>query len=162
MRKAPVTISRSGTMAEAAQHMQEAAVGAVLVLDGDHLVGIVTDRDIALRGVGRHLPPGARIDTVMTPEPVTVCADEELTQALNLFYRHPIRRLPVLDGGQVVGMLTVDEMILRMANDLDSLVRPVFGQVVFGLPEREELPLVEVSADLRRVRHDDHGATRLV
>jgi hypothetical protein len=66
---------------------------------------------------------------------ITLPADADLRKAVNVFYSHAIRRLPLVEDGRMVGMLTVDDLVIDFVNDLDSLVRPVFGQVVFGTPD---------------------------
>jgi CBS domain-containing protein len=135
MRKPPATIGRGATIAEAARLMDRRSVGALVVVDGERPVGIVTDRDLVVRGFARHLPGDACVDRVMTADPVTLPADADVRQAFSLFYRQPFRRLPLVEDGRMVGMLSVDDLVLDLVNDLDSLVRPVFGQVVFGWPE---------------------------
>lgn len=66
---------------------------------------------------------------------VTLPADADFREAIKVFYRHPWRRLPLVEDGRMVGMLTVDDLVIDLVNDLDSLVRPVFGQLVFGGPD---------------------------
>lgn len=135
-RKQPVTVAADATLAEVARIMDKAAVGALPVLDDDRLVGMVTDRDLVVRGLARGLPGDSRIDAVMTTEPMTIAADVDMRQAFRLFSEHPVRRLPVVsDDGAVVGMLSVDDLVVDLAADLADLVRPVTGQVLFGHPE---------------------------
>jgi signal-transduction protein with cAMP-binding, CBS, and nucleotidyltransferase domain len=136
-----VTIAPDASIADAADLMNREVVGAVVVVDHDHPVGIVTDRDLVVRGLVRRLPLDARIDSVMTTELVTLPADADLHDAMALFHRHPIRRLPLVEDGRMTGMITVDDVAIDLVSELDSLFRPVTGQVIFGAPEREE-PLV--------------------
>jgi CBS domain-containing protein len=135
VRRAPTTIPSGSSIAEAARLMDRKMIGALVVVDGDRPVGIVTDRDLAIRGLGRQLSADAPVDRVMTTELVTLPADADLRKAIGVFYSHPIRRLPLVEDGRMVGMLTVDDLVIDLVNDLDSLVRPVFGQVVFGSPD---------------------------
>jgi CBS domain-containing protein len=135
IRKAPTTIPSGSSIADAARLMDRKMIGALVVVDGDRPVGIVTDRDLAVRGLGRQLPGDASVDRVMSPDLVTLPADADLRKAINTFYSHAIRRLPLVEDGRMVGMLTVDDLMIDLVNDLDSLVRPVFGQVVFGAPD---------------------------
>ena len=135
-RKPAVAIPAGGTLATAAGLMDEHAVGAVVIVDGDNRpVGIVTDRDIAVRGVARRLPPDARVDAVMSTELVTLAVDADVTEAIAAFDRHPFRRLPLVENGRVVGMLTVDDLVVGAVADLTRLLRPVLDQVLFGHPE---------------------------
>jgi len=136
-RKSPVTISPEATVAEAATVMDREVVGALVVVDGDRPVGIVTDRDLVVRGVARRVPPDARVDSLMTTALVTLPADADIRRAVNLFHSQPFRRLPLVEDGRVVGMLTADDLVIDMVTALGSAIRPIFGQVVFGTPEPE-------------------------
>src|SRR5690349_19405830 len=108
----PVCVAPDATLAEVAGQMAGHAVGSVLVTEDGVLRGIVTDRDLAVRGVGGGLDPAALVDTVMSPPAVTVDADDDLQVAYRTFRRTGVRRLPVLDANRVVGVLTVDDLLL--------------------------------------------------
>jgi CBS domain-containing protein len=141
VRKAPVTIAAEASIAEAARLMDSHVVGALVVMDGDRPVGVVTDRDIAVRAVARDVPADARVDAVMSPGVVALNADADLRMALPIFHSHAIRRLPLVENGRIVGMLTTDDLLIDLVADLGDLVRPITGQVVFGFPERSNLPI---------------------
>ncbi|WP_250280946.1 MULTISPECIES: DUF1918 domain-containing protein [unclassified Frankia] len=127
----PVTVRRYRTIGEAAHEMDIHGVGALLVMDDrDHLVGIVTDRDIVLRGVARGVPMEASIDRLMTTEVFTLPADVEIDRAYEVFRDHALRRLPVLDGGRVVGVLSIDDLLIRDARRIEDVVRPLAREVI--------------------------------
>jgi CBS domain-containing protein len=134
-RKPPVTIPAAATLADAAALMDNEVVGAVVVVEDGRPVGIVTDRDIVLRGVARRLPPDARVDAVMSTEVVTLPADADIAEAVAVFDRHPFRRLPLVEDGRIVGMVTVDDLVVDAVADFTRLLRPILGQVLFGHPE---------------------------
>jgi CBS domain-containing protein len=139
VRRPAVTIPAGASIAEAARMMDRLGIGALVVVDDGQPVGIVTDRDLAIRGLGRQLPASAAVDRIMSRDLVTLPAAADLHEAVMTFYRHPIRRLPLLDdAGRMVGMLTVDDLALDLVNDLGSLVRPIFGQVIFGGSDLQE------------------------
>lgn len=138
IRKAMVTIPSGASIGDAADLMNRAVVGALIVLDGDRPVGIVTDRDLVVRAMVKRLPLDARIDSVMTTHLVTLPADTDLHDALKVFSTHAIRRLPLTEGERVVGMLTLDDLAINSIHDLVTLFHPVVGQVIFGAPEPEE------------------------
>lgn len=142
IRKEVVSVAPDATLADAAELMDRANVGALLVMDGRRLAGIVTDRDIVRRGVARQLPPDARIDAVMTNEVVTLDADTDVRAALPIFRTHACRRLPLTSGGEVVGVLAVDDLLIDLINDLADVVRPITGEVIFG---HHEAPLSQVA-----------------
>ncbi|HLI74552.1 MAG TPA: CBS domain-containing protein [Acidimicrobiales bacterium] len=134
-RKMPVTVSADATVSDVAELMDRRAVGAVIVTDDERPTGIVTDRDLAVRVLARRLPPDARVDSVMSTDVMTLPANADLREAMRLFADHPIRRLPLVDGGRLIGVLTMDDLMVDVISDLTSLVRPVTGQVLFGHPE---------------------------
>lgn len=130
--KAAVTVPADATIQHAAAVMDGSNVGTLLVLDGDQLVGIVTDRDIVVRGIARRVPADARIDGLMTTQVFTVDADADVHEALRLFESHAVRRLPVVDGGRLLGVLTVDDLLVQLAGDFARLVHPIVGELLFG------------------------------
>ena len=140
MRKPPVTIGAGESIAEAARRMDDQVVGALVVLEGDRPVGIVTDRDITVRAVAHDLPTDARVDAVMSRGVIALPADAEMRDALPLFHSHAIRRLPLVESGRMVGMLTTDDLLIDLVADLAEIVRPITGQVVFGYSEPSSSP----------------------
>jgi CBS domain-containing protein len=123
IRKLPVTIRPEATIAEAARLMDQAVVGALVVVDHERPVGIVTDRDLAIRAVGRRIPADSRVDSVMSSEPITLPADADVREAIAVFERHAVRRLPLVEDGRMVGMLTVDDLVIDSVTDLANMVR---------------------------------------
>lgn len=132
MRRPGVAIQPNQTIHDAAVTMEQAGVGSLAVLDGDSLVGIVTDRDLVRRGMARDLAPDARVDGVMSAPVITISADSELHEAFSLFGQHPVRRLAVMQADRFVGMITVDDLIVDLAADLTDLARPVTAEVLFA------------------------------
>jgi signal-transduction protein with cAMP-binding, CBS, and nucleotidyltransferase domain len=141
VRKPVVTIAAEAPIAEAARLMDSRVVGALVVMDSDRPVGIVTDRDIAVRAVARDVPADARVDAVMSQGVVALDAEADMRKALSIFHSHAIRRLPLVEDGSIVGMLTTDDLLIDFVADLGDLVRPITGQVVFGHPDRADLPV---------------------
>ncbi|MES9523572.1 CBS domain-containing protein [Streptomyces capoamus] len=130
----PVCVPPDATLAEVARLMAECAVGSVLVVEGGELRGIVTDRDLAVRGVGSGLSVGARVESVMSSQVVSVGAAHDLQQAYLTFRRTGVRRLPVLDAGRVVGVVTVDDLFLDVFRRLADLLGPVAWSVLHEPP----------------------------
>ncbi|MEU2356471.1 CBS domain-containing protein [Streptomyces misionensis] len=126
----PVTVTPDVSLAEATRRMAEAAVGSLLVVEDGALRGIVTDRDLALRGLGEGRPLGSRVDAVMSPRVVTLDAGDEIHAAYRAFRRTGVRRLPVLDGGRPVGVLTLDDLLLDVFRRLADLLGPVAWSVL--------------------------------
>lgn len=125
VRRSGVGIGIDRPIRDAAAIMEEAGVGALAVLDGEQLVGIVTDRDLVRRAMARGLPPDARIDGVMSSPVVTIAAEADVHHAFALFRTHGVRRLAVVRDGRFVGMLSVDDLLVDLAADLADLAGPV-------------------------------------
>ncbi|HET6966114.1 MAG TPA: CBS domain-containing protein [Acidimicrobiales bacterium] len=109
--KAPVTVPPRCSCREAAELMAHYDVGALLVVDAGLLLGIVTDRDLVVRGLATGADPATPVRQVMTVGPVTVQGGAELSDAEELMDRAGIRRLPVLEDGEVAGLLSRDDLI---------------------------------------------------
>jgi CBS domain-containing protein len=133
--KAPVTLASDATIEEAARLMDQYSVGAVIVVDGVRPVGVVTDRDLVVRALARGVRGDGRVDSVMTPGLVSIDADADVRQAIALFASHPFRRLPVVDGDTVIGMVTVDDLVVVLGRQLGDVITGVSAQLLFGHPE---------------------------
>jgi CBS domain-containing protein len=96
---------------EAAQMMAEQDIGALPVGENDRLVGMVTDRDIAVRGVAKGLSPDTKIRDVMSPEVLYCFEDEDLDDACHNMAGIKVRRLPVLNRDKrLVGILAFSDV----------------------------------------------------
>jgi CBS domain-containing protein len=108
------SVSPSQSLADAADVMKREDVGSVPVVEEGRLAGIVTDRDIVTRAVAEQKNPQAvRVEEIASHDLVTVEPDQDLEEALALMARHKIRRLPVLEGGRLVGMLAQADVALE-------------------------------------------------
>ncbi len=118
-----------GTTVEAlAMQMADAGVGSIIIEEDMHPIGIVTDRDVAVRvdARGRDATETTAED-VMTANPVTVPRDAGLLEVTRLMRHRGVRRLPVVneDGGTLVGILTLDDVMQLLVQELDNLGRVI-------------------------------------
>ena len=105
-----VTVRPSATVAEAATIMGGHHVGSALVMEGGSLAGIFTERDI-LRALSQDFDaPGHPVSDWMTRDPRTVGPDETVEDALNQMLAGGFRHFPVMDGGKVVGMVSMRDL----------------------------------------------------
>jgi CBS domain-containing protein len=111
MTTSPVTCEPTATVVEAARVMKQEDVGPVPVVEGDRLVGVVTDRDIVTRVVaeGRN-PESTTIGDIVSSDLVTVEPDTSIDEALNLMSENQVRRLPVVEGERLVGIVAVADV----------------------------------------------------
>ncbi len=108
------TVSPPQSLVEAAELMKGEDVGSVPVVEEGRLTGIVTDRDIVTRAVAeRRNPQTVKVSEVASRELVTVEPEQDLDEALALMADHQVRRLPVVEAGQLVGMLAQADVALE-------------------------------------------------
>lgn len=103
-------------LAEAALRMTDRGVGAVLVLSGDSVSGILTERDV-LRAVATGPVEGTRVASWMTRDPETVDASESTAQAAALMIHGGFRHLPVVDSGKPVGIVSIRDLMRVVVDD---------------------------------------------
>lgn len=132
VRRPGVHVAPDTTIRRASETMEQAGVGSLAVVDGDHLVGIVTDRDLVRRGMAKGLDPSARIDGLMSSPVVSVDAGTDLHDVFPLFRTHALRRIAVTDDGRFAGMLSVDDLLINLAAELADLARPVAAETFFS------------------------------
>ena len=130
LRKAPVTVPPQCTLEEAARLMGDRGVGALVVVSGDEVVGIVTDRDITVRGVGAGRPLATTAGDVMTEHPVTIEGSADVFDAYRVLKGAGIRRLPVLEDGKLGGIVTVDDLLVALVLELGAVVSPVATEML--------------------------------
>jgi CBS domain-containing protein len=124
MTRDPVTLSSTETLAQAAKQMRDADVGDVIVVDGDRVVGLVTDRDIVVRGIAEDLDPfTTALTSVCTHDLVTVGPDDSIDSAVQRMREHAVRRLPVVADGKPVGVVTLGD--LAVERDTDSALAEI-------------------------------------
>jgi CBS domain-containing protein len=122
---------KSESVRQAAQLMREYHVGALVVAEesGDRLVpvGILTDRDIAVGIVAKGLDAETlSVGEVMTPEPLAVQESAGVSETIELMRSRGVRRLPVVDAnGALIGIVTADDFIDLLAEELNALARMI-------------------------------------
>jgi len=101
-------------LSQVAELMESQDVGAIPILDGDRLVGMITDRDIVVRAVAKDKDPrGMPSREIWSGELITVKPDQDLSDALQLMARHQVRRLPVVDDeNRLVGVVSQADIAL--------------------------------------------------
>ncbi len=106
MTSSPASCEASTPVVEAARQMAQQDVGPIPVVEGDQLVGIVTDRDIVLRVVAEGRDPSSTTaQEIVSSDLVTVTPDSNLDEALQLMAQNQVRRLPVAEGDRLVGIV---------------------------------------------------------
>lgn len=130
-----VVLSSKSPVLEAARAMENNSIGAIMVEDSGRIVGIVTDRDLAVRALGHKLDPEkTTIAEVMTPSPLMLTLEDSREEAIALMQQRNVRRIPLSENGRIVGMVTLDDLLLDEAAPLDELAAIVQAQIGEGGP----------------------------
>ena len=126
----PRSIEPSTKVADAASLMKSEDVGSLPIVEGGQLVGVVTDRDIVIRGVADGKDPqSTTVDEIASRDLVTVDPEQDLDEAMRLMAQHQVRRLPVAEeDGRLVGILAQAD-VAREGKDAKT------GQVVQEISE---------------------------
>lgn len=125
MSSPPASVPPEATLEEAARHMADAGVGALPVVQGDGVIGVLTDRDLVVRAMAHGLSPRTKVETVMSTDPVTVTTDTPVTAALHAMQSINARHLPVVDDGRLAGMVSFDDLFAYLSAQLGALAEVV-------------------------------------
>lgn len=111
------SVSPQATILDALHLMAEKQIGAVLVLEGERLVGIFSERDYARRGVLQQRGVDAKIDEVMTSPVSAISPDRSVEDCLAIMNDHHFRHLPVFENGKVVGIVSIGDVVKNLLDD---------------------------------------------
>lgn len=131
MSKDVEVVSPETLLHEVAKKMQASDCGSVLVAEDDRLVGVITDRDIALRCVAKsHDPASTRADQVMTKEILYCRAGDEMEDVVQNMMRNKVRRLPVLDDDKrLVGIVSLGDMAASSTDEHHLICGRALGHI---------------------------------
>lgn len=121
------TVALNDSIYDVALRMKELNVGAIPVVDGDKLMGIVTDRDIVIRGLAENIPATEPVQKVMTADVITIKPEQTIRHAVHLMARHQIRRLPVVKDEQLVGIVALGDLAVR--EEADSQAKTALSEI---------------------------------
>jgi CBS domain-containing protein len=119
----PVTVAPDMDLVGAARKMRDENIGAVLVTENDTLRGVVTDRDLVVRGLAENGDPSVTVRSVCSGADVTVGPDDDVMAAVKLMREHSVRRVAVVDGGRPVGIVSLGD--LAMERDENSALADI-------------------------------------
>jgi CBS domain-containing protein len=117
----PITMAPTASVIEAARTMRDAAIGSVIVHEHDQLYGIVTDRDLVVRGLAEN-PNCATmmLGDICSREPTALAPTDTVEEAVQLMRDKAIRRLPVVENGTPIGIVSLGDLAIE--RDPDSVL----------------------------------------
>ena len=129
-----VSAASDSSLRQVGELMRERNVGSVVICDGERPVGVITDRDLALAVVADGVEAGASAGEHASRPLVTGKVEMDLEEAAALMVQHRIRRLPVMSGQELAGIVTLDDLAVR-AGDLELANRMTAEVARAALPE---------------------------
>jgi CBS domain-containing protein len=118
MTRSVESVAPDSDLVAVARKMKELNVGSIPVMEGERLMGIITDRDIVVRAIaeGKNCQ-GEPVRNHLTPNPTTVTPDSDVKEAADIMAREQIRRLPVVESGKLVGFLAIGDLAVDSGRD---------------------------------------------
>jgi CBS domain-containing protein len=118
------TVQKDSTVLEALQVMAEKRTGSVVVMDGDKVAGIFTERDFARKvGLSEMKPSAVKVSEVMTSQLVTVSKNDSVNQCMEYMTEKRIRHLPVFEDGRLVGIVSIGDVVKDIIGELQFMVK---------------------------------------
>jgi CBS domain-containing protein len=132
LRRVPETLPPDASCVRAARLLRDANVGAVVVAEGTKPRGLVTDRDLAVRVMAAGLDPGTvRLGDIMSGEPIFLSQRRDVASVIAVMRDLAIRRVMVVDDeGDLLGVLAMDDLVMRLASDLGGLAEAIRKEIV--------------------------------
>jgi signal-transduction protein with cAMP-binding, CBS, and nucleotidyltransferase domain len=112
MTPGPIGVDYYRSIGDAARIMRDWGIGAVLVVNDQALYGLVTDRDLVVRAVAESKGPDEPVGPLSSADLIAVHADDDAAVAVRLMRQHAVHRLPVIEDGQVTGMVSLGDLTL--------------------------------------------------
>lgn len=113
MSKDCVTVTLQDNVYEIALKMKQHDIGFVAVVEGKKLIGVVTDRDLVVRGYAEKHSGSTAVDQVITKDIATITPDTSVEEAAKIMAKDQIRRLPVVENGELVGIVAIGDLAVR-------------------------------------------------
>jgi len=113
MTPGPIRVDYYQSIGDAARTMRDWGVGAVLVVHEQSLRGLVTDRDLVVRAVAESRTPDEPVGPLSSGDLIGVNAEDDVSVAARLMREHAVRRLPVIENGQVAGIVSIGDLALQ-------------------------------------------------
>lgn len=116
-----VTCTPQSNLYEAAVKMKDHDIGIIPIVEGQKLVGLITDRDLVIRGCAAKLPDSTAVSQLMTTHIETISPNDQIEGVAQRMAANQIRRLPVVENGNLIGMISLGDIALREAHDQKAL-----------------------------------------
>jgi CBS domain-containing protein len=130
MTKAVISVDATVNVNDAAKMMEDAKVGAIIVMENNTPVGIVTDRDFAVKIVAHAYPITTLVKKIMSAPLIGVHPEESVWTVADLMYARGVRKIPVIDEDKVIGIITATDLINQFAVSTEEDMKNMYYQSI--------------------------------
>ncbi|MCE9616980.1 MAG: CBS domain-containing protein [Nitrosarchaeum sp.] len=130
MTKSVIAVDSSVTANEAAKMMEDVKVGAIIVMENNIPMGIITDRDFAVKIVAHAYQITTPVKQIMSTPLITIGPDESVWMVADLMYTRGIRKLPVIEDDKVIGIITSTDLVNQLAISTNEDIRKMYHESV--------------------------------
>ncbi len=130
MTKAVVSVDIATTVSDAAKIMEEKEIGAIVVTENNTPVGIITDRDFAIKVVAHAYDPTTPVRMIMSYHLYSISPDESFRMTGDFMYTRGIRKLPVIDNDKVIGIVTATDLVRQFAVSTSDDLRKMYCETI--------------------------------
>ena len=130
MTKSVITVDSSITVNEAAKMMEDLKVGAIIVMENNVPVGIITERDFTVKIVAHAYQITTPVKNIMSTPLITINPDESIWMVTDLMYTRGIRKIPVINNNQVIGIITATDLVNQLAISTEEDVRKMYHESI--------------------------------
>lgn len=136
MTKSVVSVDATITVNEAAKMMEDTKVGAVVVMENNSPVGIVTDRDFAIKVAAHAYPITTPIKKIMSTPLISISPDESVWMVADLMFTRGVRKIPIIDDDKIIGIVTATDIVNQLAISTEEDMIKMYHQSVVKIYER--------------------------
>lgn len=130
MTKSVISVDSSATINEAAKMMEDTKVGAIVVMENNTPIGIVTDRDFAVKVAAHAYSIAEPVRKIMSSPLISISPEETVWMVADLMYTRGIRKIPVIENDQVVGIITSTDLVNQLAVSTEDDIIKMYHQSV--------------------------------
>ncbi|MEM4378682.1 MAG: CBS domain-containing protein [Candidatus Nitrosotenuis sp.] len=133
MKKSVISIDSSMTVQDAAKMMDDASIGAIVIIENGIAIGIITERDITRRIVAKGKPLTTNVKDAMSSPLIVINPDDSVWEAAQLMKTRKIHRLPAVKDNRLVGIITTSDMVRLCSIGADAEMRKITEQILLRM-----------------------------
>ena len=137
MTKNVISVDATVTVNEAAKMMEDAKVGAMIVMENNTPVGIVTDHDLAVKIVAHAYPIQTPVKNIMSSPLIGVNPDETVLMVADLMYTRNVRKIPVIDNDKIIGIVTATDLVNQFAISTEEDMRKMYYESITRIYQQQ-------------------------